>query len=233
MRRFIGEEHQKAYKAKLIWNWGKWTERSPRFYVEINVTLGLNLNQRGEEINFVMIGVGFIYYVCDIRYSTLEDGTGGGNENCLADAISGFNQEILATTSNETLINDSYITNSPFSKIKNIRWVILKGAGDNWELNSNETGTIKLVDVPNNIWHWETFSHSSVDMTGTSPIGVSITYTQGIATPSIHTFYASLSLNFNVTYTSLLSCQGVPLPTIIPPYTKNYTSTSTQWSSTP
>jgi hypothetical protein len=155
--------------------------------------------------------------------------SGGGSEGgdidyeCVQQATSNFNN----TMSQSTSVSENIVTHisdiDPFTKHKDPVWRCFKGFGG-WQLISQEIGIIKLVDVPNNIWNWVSLEHGGISMTGSPLMGTSISFTQGVGTPTISTLYAGMSLNFDVTYSFVCNCPNIPLLGWIPPETKNYTA---------
>lgn len=195
--------------------------------------------------SMTLIGETYIGTTCDSdcalaktvngKSSRMEcSGNGGGGDidyKCVEEATNNFNN----TLTQSTTVSEKIITRisdiDQFTKHKDPVWKCFKGFGG-WQLNSQEIGVIKLVDVPNNIWNWVSLEHGGMSMTGSPLPGASVSFSQGIGTPSISTLYAGMSLNFTVTYSFVCNCPNIPLLGWIPPENKTYTSTNI-WDAKP
>jgi hypothetical protein len=180
-----------------------------------------------------------------------DDGGGGGggggsgagdtnlDEFCINAAISEFQQEVNSTQTTSQTVGINISDIDQITKNKNPKWKILKG-WSGWDLESQEVGVIKLIDVQTNQWAWKSLTHGSISMVGSPPPGVSVEYNQGVGTPSFTpetaeatiVLYGGMSLNFNVTYRLLCYCPNFPLIGQIPPVIKSYNSTAI-WNSNP
>jgi hypothetical protein len=133
---------------------------------------------------------------------------------------------------------------STTTKYKKPKWKCLKG-WDGWDLYSQEIGVIKLITIPNNFnapnntWMWQSLVHGNISLEGSPTPGVSISYSQGVGTPSFTpesavngpVLYASMALDFSVTYSLLCNCP--PFSILIQPVSKSYTSYSEFWKANP
>jgi hypothetical protein len=162
--------------------------------------------------------VGTTCYGCDdptIMSLCPDDSNSGSEGNCdIPDLITG------TTVVSET-ISTQVSDIDDFTKHKDPVWRILRNV--TWSLYSHETGIIKLVDVANNKWQWESLFHSGISMAG-MPVGGTVSFNNGIGTPSFtpgtpNILYAGMSVSFSVTYAPVCNCPGVNLflpPTTIP-----------------
>jgi hypothetical protein len=166
------------------------------------------------------------------------DGSTSNDDDCIATQTSNFNQESSngATAADVLSISTGDIDN--LDKYKNPSWVCFKGFGG-WSLISYENGTVHLDDPANNIWSWTSFSHNSIGMNGQPLLGVGISYSQGVGTPSAvaapgsNILYEGMSLTFSVTFSFVCNCPNLPVIGQIPPITRNYTSTCGFWDANP
>lgn len=105
---------------------------------------------------------------------------------------------------------------------------------NSWYLTSFEAGRVQLVDVTNNIWNWESFTHSTVIFNG-SVSGGTLTIGSVVAAPSYTAgtqgvIYATMQLYIPITYTSYAyqcamqagGIQGALASIFFPPKTKTY-----------
>ena len=170
-------------------------------------------------------------------------GGGGGIEFdiCISSAISGFQSEangaqVFSQTESFDIIDIDQTTKS-----KDPIWTILRGAFGAWHLKSQEEGVIKLLDPLQNAWAWKSLTHGQITMVGSPLPTTSVEYNQGQGTPSFTPetaqtatiLYASMSLNFGVTYRLICNCPNIPIVGWFPPIHKVYTATSTFWNSSP
>lgn len=175
-----------------------------------------------------------LYGTCDLP----GDECGGCETECTltedqATELSNNLSENVSISSQTDAI--SFTDIDEFKKRKDPKWICLKSL--TWKLISKELGIIKLVDATNDIWNWESLTHSGISLNGI-PIGGTVTSNQGIGTPSFvagtsNVLLASMSLNFDVTFSpaGVANCPGLNL--ILAPYTYNYTSTSVFWDAKP
>ncbi len=120
-----------------------------------------------------------------------------------------------------------------FKKHKNTKWTCLKSFP--WILSSQEEGIVELVDAANNTWNWSSLTHKDIKLTG-MPVGGTVTPDAGTGTPSFvagnsNVLYASMALDFNVTYAPVCNCPVVNV--VAPPYTLNYKAKSSFWDAKP
>src|SRR5215204_1639123 len=194
-----------------------------------------------------------IGYNCQLLYSDYipceggaeDDGEGGGggggdgevNNTCINAAVAEFQQEINGVqTASQT---ESIIIGNidQITKSKNPKWTILIGAFGSWQLSSQESGVIKLIDAVENKWAWQSLAHGPITLTGSPLPTTSIEYDQGFGTSSFTpetaaattVLYARMSLDFSVTYRLICNCPNVPIVGWLPPVHIDYTSTSTLW----
>lgn len=195
----------------------------------------------GSYYNCQFIGSDFLgCYEEDLQeeISWINDDPLGGSGNyyiddpCVQIEKDNFNKESQGGSVASELLSTTISIIDGFKKHKDPTWKCFKGFGG-WELISQEIGIIELVDVDDDIWHWKSLSHGGISMSGSTLPGVSVSYNQGIGTPSVSTLYAGMSLNFSVSYSFVCNCPNFPLIGWIPPVNKNYTATSTLWNSNP
>ena len=137
--------------------------------------------------------------------------------------------QISSITISELTTNIDNIT-----KTKDIKWMILDGAGA-WSLHSHEHGIVKLVDVSQDKWQWESLTHGNITKSGITPGGeVSVVSHSG--TPSFvagtpNVLYAGMSVSYEVKYViTPIPCP--PFNLIVPPVYRNYVSNGI-WSAHP
>lgn len=152
------------------------------------------------------------YYIGSIYVNTCPtgaggDGGGGVDEDDEAENLcEKYKNNFLSNTNvvSET-IGFEIVPIDLLKKYKNPRWMILKNL--TWNLYSQEKGIVKLIDPGNDTWVWESLTHESIGMTGTS-FGGTVTFSQGTGTPSFvpgapNVRYGGMSVNFDVIYTPL------------------------------
>ncbi len=162
----------------------------------------------------------------------VDDTEEPNNDQCFYDWVTEWNKLIGATvTSGEAEFTVSTI--GPLKKYKNPRWKILKNL--TWDLYSQETGIVKLVDAGTDKWVWESLQHGAISMTGFA-LGGTVSSDQGVGIPSFfpgaeNILYAGMTLDFNVKFSPICDCPGIR--EILPPYTIHYTSNSGLWPAKP
>jgi hypothetical protein len=154
--------------------------------------------------------------------------------SCYYEQEENFENEVDGASTASDIISSSTSPIDQFTKNKNVNWTCLNGAGGSWKLISQESGIIKLVNVQKNTWAWVSLTHSGITMSGMTPLGTTVSFSQGTGTPSFtpataaatNVFYAGMSVDFSVTYTFASSCTNIPIiGTVSITKTKNYTST--------
>lgn len=185
---------------------------------------------------------GRLIYTDWISYAFTVCGGGGGGSGGVADItadeeLTNFNSIVSGTT--VASIPRTEITSNISStlKYKNPDWTILKGFPGTWGLISHETGIIQLADASTNKWVWQSISHSGITMEGFTSPGTSVSYNQGMGTPSFvgpasitnNILYAGMRVDFEVTYSFLPT---IPVINSTPPVHINY-STSAFWDARP
>ncbi|MEP7251372.1 MAG: hypothetical protein ABI683_03305 [Ginsengibacter sp.] len=159
-------------------------------------------------------------------------GEGGpGEDECITDEKNNFNQEASGAYATSQTLSFSNSTINTFQKHKDPIWTCLNGYGP-WKLNSQEIGIVKLVDPNINSWEWVSLTHGGITMEGSPLPGTSLSFTQGVGTPTISKKISGMSLNFTVTYTFVCDCPNLPGIGWVPPIHKSYTSTAL-WNSNP
>ena len=106
----------------------------------------------------------------------------------------------------------------------NFRWK--NHESPTWDIYSSEQGVVKLIDVPNNIWQWESLEHKGMTVTGINGIGVDISVKNDNGTPSFvgwnqNIYYAAMEVEYDITVAILCQCSGST-----PSYTKHYKNNS-------
>jgi hypothetical protein len=161
------------------------------------------------------------------------DGGGGGGDN--TDCITSCEVEL------ERIVNSSKPISIPgtvdvtsidgFKKNKNFRWK--NHESPTWDIYSSEQGVIKLIDVSNNLWQWESLEHKGMTVTGINGIGVDISVKNDNGTPSFvagsqNIYYAAMEVEYDITVAILCQCSGST-----PSYTKHYKNNSPFYSAKP
>jgi hypothetical protein len=175
----------------------------------------------------------------------VNEGGGGTAADDGCEVYGTCNTCVTECESNPTFLSDDAVIGSEtisisvtdidgFKKYKRLKWCPLDNL--TWNLLSLEEGIVELVEVSPDKWVWNSLAHKSLTFNGTSP-GGTVTPNQGVGTPSFvagtsNVLYAGITLEFDVTYAPL--CDECPLiQTVIRPYSKHYTATSTFWNAIP
>jgi hypothetical protein len=190
--------------------------------------------------------MGYVCIGCDepnLQQICPDDGGGSANDEnaCFNSKLSEFEQNAANEIEASDPSNYAVIDIDEFTKHKDPKWVCLYGNG--FTLISQEIGVVKLVDQSNNTWAWKSLTHSGggIFMNGTPPPTNSVSFSQGVGTPSFteengnqynNIYYAGMSLNFTVTNRFVCDCPGFPVVGWVPPITKFYTSNKL-WSANP
>ncbi len=164
--------------------------------------------------------------------SSCDGGGGTDGAECLKMATDNFN--FCASQSSpvsEDIASGPATVIDPITRQKPFKWKILNGFGG-WGLYSEETGILKLVDVPNNIWNFVSLTHGSISMEGSTLPGVSVSYKLGSAVTTVKELVAGISLSYNVTYSFVCDCPNFPLVGWITPVHKSYNSAKF-WNANP
>lgn len=179
--------------------------------------------------NYIIL---YTYWVC----TPVQGGAGGGGGNsnlaCVTSCNESFNDLVNSSSVTSTQEGADISTIDAFTKEKNPKWKILTGVG--FTLHSKEKGIVKLINVQQNIWQWESLAHGTISKQGFT-VGGTVSYSAGDATVSFtpgtqNILYAGMSLNFTVTYSPICNCPGVS--NYLPPVDVDYTSNAI-WDAKP
>lgn len=147
-------------------------------------------------------------------------GSGGGGDGinpnpceaiCIEQANNLFSSYPVSEvgTTEVTLLGD-------FKKVKTMRWKAHESPSS-WSIYSTEQGIVKLIDVQNNIWQWESLEHKSMGLNGIV-IGGTIEVKNDIGHPSFslgtqNVYYAAMAIQYDIIATPLCDCKFIPAAT--------------------
>ncbi len=190
-----------------------------------------------------LIGEIYLWTECNTHNG---NGGGGGNNgdinNCITNQTDNFYITVAASITDNTFLSTVSGNFEPNSFVKPVqkKWICLKGLGYN--LSSIESGKVKL-DPTSKTWSWVELKHESINMSGNTLPGVSVSFTQGTGLPSFTPetaavstiLYAGMQVIFQQTVSSVLSCSlpGSNSSIGIPPVSKIFTSSSGMMSAQP
>ncbi|MDE3250869.1 MAG: hypothetical protein KGO82_19555, partial [Bacteroidota bacterium] len=128
---------------------------------------------------------------CGVDVDLPPTGSGGGGSTVTSDVdicnqtqFAHFNNQVSGSLAAAQDLTFNLTQADPFTKRKDFFWTCFLGAGGGWRLKSHEIGYVKLINPSTNTWAWKSLTHDGISMSGTAPLGTSVTFTQGTGIPS-------------------------------------------------